>query len=63
MELAVIDHSGADTDQPRRDQDEVIATEETAQCDKRSAAAQQQHSQSENLQTLARRGRGRALPK
>jgi len=63
MEPAAVGHSEADTDQPRRDQDEVIATEETAQCDKRSAAAQQQHSQSENLRTLARRGRGRALPK
>jgi len=63
MEPAAVEHAGVGTDQQRRDQDEVIAAEETAQCDKASAASQQQHSQSENLQTLARRGRGRALPK
>jgi len=63
MDPATVEHSGAGTDQSQRDQDEVIAAEETTECDKESAAAQQQHSQPEKLQTLARVGHGRALPK
>jgi hypothetical protein len=50
-------------DHPAPDQDELIGTEATSQRNKDSAASQQKHSQTENLQTLARRGHGRALPK
>ena len=62
-ELAAAPDLGAGTDQPGPDQDEVMAAEETEQRNKVYAASQQQHSQPENLQTLARRGHGRALPK
>jgi Protein of unknown function (DUF3306) len=62
-ESAATPDPGAGTDQPAPDQDEVIAAEETEQRNKVSAASQQQHSQPEDLQTLARRGHGRALPK
>ena len=53
----------ADRDQAVPHQDELIAPEAKMQRNKDSAALQQQHSQSENVQTLARRGHGRALPK
>ena len=55
--------SGAGADEPRHDQDEVIADKATAWRNEDSTASQQQHSQPENLQTLARRSHGRALPK
>jgi uncharacterized protein DUF3306 len=63
VESAATPDSGAGADQPLPDQDEVIAAEETAPGNKVHVASQQQHSHSENLQTLARRGHGRALPK
>jgi Protein of unknown function (DUF3306) len=50
-------------DQAAPPQDELITDQATTQRNKDSAAPQQQHSQPENLQTLARRGHGGALPK
>jgi Protein of unknown function (DUF3306) len=60
-EVAASD-SGAGADYPAHDQDEVISDQATTQRNKDSVALQQEHSRSENLQTLARRGHGRALP-
>lgn len=51
------------SDQPAQAQDELISPEATTQRNKESIAPQQEHSPPENLQTLARRGHGRALPK
>jgi hypothetical protein len=53
----------ADREQAATPQDELIGDQATTQRSKDSAAPQQQHSHSENLQTLARRGHGGALPK
>ncbi|MBX9775384.1 MAG: DUF3306 domain-containing protein [Xanthobacteraceae bacterium] len=50
-------------DQVAPPQDELMTDKAKAQRNKDYAAAQQQHSESENLQKLARRGHGRALPK
>jgi hypothetical protein len=60
---STVDECNADGDHSSVPQDELIAEEAIAQRNKGSAATQQQHSQSENLQTLARRGHGGALPK
>ena len=57
------DSSGTALDHPVEDQDELIAPEATTQRNKESIATQQERSPTENLQTLARRGHGRALPK
>jgi hypothetical protein len=53
----------AERNKAASDQDELIAPQATTQRNKDFAASQQKHSQTENLQTLARRGHGRALPK
>jgi hypothetical protein len=50
-------------DQTAPPQGELIADQATTQRNKESAATQQQHSRLENLQTLAGRGHGGALPK
>jgi hypothetical protein len=47
---------------PGGDQDEVIANEATTQRNKESVAPQQEQQPRENLQTLAKRGHGGALP-
>ena len=52
----------AERDQTAPPQGKVIADKATTQRNEDSAAPQQQHSQAENLQTLARRGHGGALP-
>jgi Protein of unknown function (DUF3306) len=57
------DQSGAGIEQPPCDQDEVTEAEATSHRNEDDAASQQEHSKPENLQTLARRGHGRALPK
>lgn len=57
------DAAGAGSDRSAPAQDELIDGEATAQRNKEFIASQQKHSQPENLQTLARRGHGRALPK
>jgi uncharacterized protein DUF3306 len=53
----------AERDNAASDQDELISPQATTQRNKDFAASQQKHSPAENLQTLARRGHGRALPK
>jgi len=62
-EPAATDDAGAHLDQPARDQDEVTGDQAATQCNKDSVATQQKHSPAEDLQTFARRGHGRALPK
>ena len=62
-ELGRPDSSGTALDHPVEDQDELIAPEATTQRNKEPVAMQQEHSPAENLQTIARRGHGRALPK
>jgi uncharacterized protein DUF3306 len=57
------DNSDAGLDHPAQDQDELISPEATTHRNKESVASQQKHSQPENMQTLAWRGHGRALPK
>jgi hypothetical protein len=57
------EEAGARTGQVAGDQDEVIADKAKIQGGEDHAASQQQHSKSENLQTLASRVHGRALPK
>jgi hypothetical protein len=57
------DERNADRDQAAAPQDELIGDQATPQRNKDYAASQQQHSEPENLQTLARRGHGGALPK
>lgn len=59
---AAADDSGAGADYPARDQDEVISEQAATQRNNDSAALQQEQSRSEDLQTLARRGHGGALP-
>lgn len=54
--------SDGDADQPAQEQDELISRQATTQRSTDAAALQQEHSRSENLQKLARRGHGRALP-
>jgi hypothetical protein len=53
---------GSEPVQAAAPQDELITDQATTQRNKDSAASQQQHSHPENLQTLARRGHGGALP-
>ena len=60
---AAVAGSDAGQDQPAPHQGEVITAEATTQRSKESVAAQQKHSPPEDLQTLARRNHGRALPK
>jgi hypothetical protein len=60
---AATDDAGACLDQSDRDQDEVTSDQAVTQRNKDSIAAQQKHSPAEDLQTFARRGHGRALPK
>ena len=60
--LAAAEESGVGGDQPVQDQDEVITTQATSRRNKDHVALQQEQSQSENLQTLAKRSHGRALP-
>jgi len=60
---AAADASDSGPDQPVQDQVELIDPQATTQRNKESVALQQDHSPPENLQTLARRGHGRALPK
>ena len=62
-ETAAREAAAASLDHPAVTQDELIDGEATTQRNNESAASQQEHSQPENLQTLARRGHGRALPK
>jgi len=57
------DAHDAGLDHPAPVQDELIGDEATTQRSKESIAMQQKHSPPEDLQTLARRGHGRALPK
>jgi hypothetical protein len=59
---AAADDPGAGADYPARDQDEVISEQAATQRNNDSAALQQEQSRSEDLQTLARRGHGGALP-
>jgi hypothetical protein len=63
VQPVVAAESDAATDQPPPHQDELIADKEEEQRREEPAALQQEHSSPENLQTLARRGHGRALPK
>lgn len=63
VENTALEIPGAGLDHPLPAQDELISAEATTQRSKESVATQQKHSQPENLQTLARRGHGRALPK
>ncbi len=62
-ETTAVKTADAGLDHPVPAQDELIGVEATTQRNKESAASQQKHSPPENLQTLARRGHGRALPK
>ena len=62
-ENATVEATDASADHPAAAQDELIGDKASTQRSKDSAASQQKHSRSENLQTLARRGHGRALPK
>lgn len=57
------DEREAGRDKAAPPQDELIAHKATSQCNNDCAAPQQQNSSAENLQTLARRGHGGALPK
>ena len=57
------DAAGAGTDQLAQNQVELISAEATTQRNADNAASQQEHSSQENLQTIVRRGHGRALPK
>lgn len=59
----VADAPAAATGQVVHDQDELIGKEATTRRNIDDAAPQQDHSAPSNLQTLARRGHGRALPK
>jgi hypothetical protein len=60
---APVVNSDASTDQPASAQDELINDKEDTRRVIADAAVRQQHSPAENLQTLARRGHGGALPK
>jgi len=57
------DAAGVETDLLAQNQVELISPEATTQRNADNAASQQEHSSQENLQTIARRGHGRALPK
>lgn len=63
QEAAAAGSSSDGVDHAGQDQDELIGSEATTQRNKDHAASQQEHSPAENLQTLARRGHGGALPK
>ena len=63
VETTAVETADAGLDDPAPAQDELIDAEAITQRSKESVATQQKHSQPENLQTLARRGHGRALPK
>jgi Protein of unknown function (DUF3306) len=62
-ENTAVESTGAGLEQPRQVQDELTPDQATTRRNKVSAASQQEHSPSENLQTLAGRGHGRALPR
>lgn len=55
--------AGSVSDEPAATQDELMDHKTIAQRNAADIAPQQKHSPAENLQTLARRGHGRALPK
>jgi hypothetical protein len=59
--LPTASHAGPD--QPAQDQDDLTAAEATTQRNTENIALQQDRPHSENLQKLAKRGHGRALPK
>jgi hypothetical protein len=61
-ETTAVEPAEANLDDPAAVQDELIDAEATTRRNEESAAPQQKHSPRENLQTLARRGHGRALP-
>jgi hypothetical protein len=63
VETTAVETADAGLDDPAPAQDELINAEAITQRSKEFVATQQKHSQPENLQTLARRGHGRALPK
>lgn len=63
VETTAVEAAEGGLDHPAAAQDELIGGEATTQRSKESVASQQKHSQPENLQTLAARGHGRALPK
>lgn len=62
-ETTAVNPAGVSPEQPASVQDELISAQATTQRNKLLAASQQKDSPAEDLQTPARRGHGRALPK
>jgi hypothetical protein len=62
-ETTAVEATGVTSEHPAPAQDELISAQATTQRNRVLAASQQKHSPAEDLQTPARRGHGRALPK